>query len=374
MSSPTERVIVHVIGARPNVMKLGPLYHAIKKLENVRQVVVHSGQHYDAPLVAELFEDFDLPVADHNLSVGSFSPAQQFGEVIIRLSKILEEDPADMVITYGDVRTTPAAAIAGHHTGAAVVHYEGGLRAFNRVWSEEFHRISADAYSDLLFPTEEAARDNAIKERQSDEDVYLEGDLLCDAVRMLVERGDIEKLKKQYALEDEFIVMTAHHASNVDREETLTKIIDVVELVAQRKSVVYPVHPRPMSKLKEYGLLDRLESIKGVTHLPPLRYAEFILLVNASPVVVTDSGSLGIECQYLKKPMLFLHNHTERPGTVESGAVVVTGLDLKKVETELDRALTSGFEITCPDFLDGYSAERIAKRIDTYLRKRASTS
>ncbi len=364
-----DKTVMHVVGARPNVMKLGPLYRELSGIKRIRQVVVHSGQHYDPPLMSELFEDFKLPKPDHNLGVGDLSPGIQYGEIILRLTRLFEREKIDTIITYGDVRTTPAAAIAAHHADIPAAHYEGGLRAHNRIWSEEFHRITADAYSDIIFTTEPAAQKNVVDERKSDEGVYLVGDLMCDAARMILEGGNSEAVLHKHGIRPPFVVFTAHHINNVDSKESLERTLDVVETIAKRLPLVYPIHPRPRKRMEEFGLWERFRAVKNLTLLPPLRYAEFIHLAAASAFVASDSGSLSSECAYLGKPMLYLHPVCERVLVVECGAVVITDMQARLVETEMTKILSDGYAINRPELFDGYSARRVARILIDFFNR-----
>lgn len=353
-------LITHVVGARPNIMKLGPLWHELARSGAVRQRVVHTGQHWDGPLSGELFEDFGLPEPDVNLQVGGMVPVMQFAAVIERLAAELTAHRPALTVTYGDVRSTPAAAICSHHLGIATAHYEGGLRTFTRIWSEEFHRIAADAYSELVFTTEPTATENCERERGGSGGVHEVGDLMCDAARMLTEGMVSGEAARKYGMTPPYALFTSHHSNNVDSAGPLAEIVGIVEMVAARLPVLFPVHPRTRKNLETFGLWDRLVAIKGLSIAPPIRYAEFIRLVRDSEVVVTDSGSLCAECVYLRRPMLYLHPVNEHEQAEASGAVRVVGRDRPKVKAALDWALGSGVGICPPQTLDGRAAPRMA--------------
>jgi len=355
-------LVTHVVGARPNIMKLGPLWHELAKSGQVRQRIVHTGQHWDGPLSGELFEDFRLPPPDVNFGVGSLEPVRQFSAVIDRLADELTAHRPALTVTYGDVRSTPAAAICSHHMGVKTAHYEGGLRSFTRIWSEEFHRISADAYSEIVFTTEPHATENCVRERGSSEGVHEVGDLMCDAARMLTD-GDEGSVADKKGLGSRYAVFTTHHTNNVDTSDALADTLGVLELLAERMPVVFPVHPRTLKNLAAFGLKGRLEGMRGVVQTPAMRYAEFIRLVKGSTVVAADSGSLCAECVYFGRPMLYLHPVNERELAVESGLVVTCARDLEKIARELDNVASATRVTLKPWQFDGRTSERIAGHV-----------
>lgn len=352
-------LVTHVVGARPNIMKLGPLWHELAQSGQVRQRIVHTGQHWDGPLSSELFEDFRLPPPDVNFGVGSLEPVRQFSAVIDRLADELTAHRPALTVTYGDVRSTPAAAICSHHLGVKTAHYEGGLRSFTRIWSEEFHRISADAYSEIVFTTEPHATENCVRERGSADGVHEVGDLMCDAARMLTE-GVESSVAARLGLGARYGVFTTHHTNNVDTGVALADTLGVLELLAKRMSVVFPVHPRTWKNLSAFGLKGRLDGMHGVVQTPAMRYAEFIRLVKGSTVVAADSGSLCAECVYLGRPMLYLHPINEHAQAEASGALRVVGRDRAKIVAALDDVEGGRVRIVAPRHLDGHAAPRTA--------------
>ena len=368
MAAPIKHVM-HVVGARPNIMKLGPLWHEIEQRGVVSQSIIHTGQHYDDPLSAELFEDFQLPAPVANLGVGGLQPVKQFGEVILRLADVLLQNPPSLLMTYGDVRSTPASAIAAHHCGIPAAHYEAGLRAHNRIWPEEFHRVAAYIYCDILFATEPLAFENARNERGSAAGIHLVGDLMCDAARLVLERGIGKPSHKLPS--GSYLVFTAHHTNNVDSKAGLERVLSVIEHSCLRLPVFFPMHPRTSKRIEEFGLSERLSSIRGLTVTGPVRYSIFMQLVTGATAVLTDSGSLSVECAYLKKPMLYLHPVMERQLAMESGALALTGMDPLAVARELDRVLDGGFRMTSHPLLDGKAARKIADIVEDTLAANA---
>lgn len=359
------RHILHVVGARPNIMKLGPLWGALNAVSSVRQSIIHTGQHYDAALSGQLFEDFGLPKPDANLDTGKLGPAIQFGEIVTRLSPYLERMKPSLVIVYGDVRSTPAAAISAFYSGVPVAHYEAGLRNFHRTYPEEFNRIATDAFCDLLFPMEPASRDNLVRERRSEHNIFLDGDLMCDAARLMTQRYPAPPA--ELGLPARYAVFTSHRPNNVDALDTLTSVVAAIERLAAKVPVVFPVHPRTEARLKEHRLLNRLAANKNVRLLPPLRYSVFAPMLKGGAVAVSDSGGIATEAVHFRVPHLYMHTKTEHPLAVECGGMVCCGLDLENIEQEATRALAGGFSISVPDIWDGHAAGRIAGHIADFL-------
>ncbi len=362
MSKP---LITHVVGARPNIMKLGPLWHALEQSGKFRQMVVHTGQHWDGPLSGELFEDFELPAPDHNLGVGSLAPVNQFSAVIDRLAEVLEQDRPALLMTYGDVRSTPAAAISAHHLGVKIAHYEAGFRTRSRIWPEEFHRIAADAYSDLLLVVDNDAEASLLNEGRNPADLTVVGDLMCDAALRFASHPlppAASALKP-----GSYGVFTFHHGHSVDTPGPLGEVLDLVEMASRELPLVIPVHPRTRGRLVEFGLMDRLTGLTNTTLLPPLRYREFIPLVKHAAFVATDSGGLAPESACLGVPMLSLNPIHLHPLAGGSGGVCVCHRDQAVFADGLRNALTGKVKIQTPWQYDGQAASRISRRLTDEL-------
>jgi len=361
----TKPLITHVVGARPNIMKLGPLWHALNATGKFRQTVIHTGQHWDGPLSGELFEDFELATPDHNLAVGNLTPVMQFAAVIQRMAPILEANPPALLMTYGDVRSTSAATICGHHMGVKVAHYEAGFRTRSRIWPEEFHRITADAYSDLLLVVDYSAEARLLNEGRSQSDLAVVGDLMCDAA-LIFSKLPMPAVVGKLAPRS-YGVFTFHHGHSVDTPGPLGEVLDLVELASRKLPLVIPVHPRTRGKLEEFGLMARLTGMSNLTLLPPLRYREFVPLVKNAAFVATDSGGLAAESVCLGTPMLSLNPIHLHPLAGESGGVSVCHRDKRKFQQALSAAIAGKVTITVPWPYDGRAGRRCIDAISAYL-------
>jgi UDP-N-acetylglucosamine 2-epimerase (non-hydrolysing) len=345
--------IVHVVGARPNFMKVAPVLHALSGRPGVQQTLVHTGQHYDPNMSDVFFQQLGIPAPDVNLSVGSGTHAKQTAEIMTRFEPVVVERKPDMVLVYGDVNSTVAATLVCSKLGILVGHVEAGLRSFDRAMPEEINRLVTDQLADLLFTPSEDGDVNLQREGIPREKIHLVGNVMIDSlVRLLPEilRHTTPGLPKRYAL------VTLHRPSNVDDSATLKGILKSLLDVSQDLSVVFPAHPRTRQRITEFGLnADQLRL------LDPLPYVEFLALQRGATVVITDSGGIQEETTYLGVPCLTLRNNTERPVTVSLGTNVLVGQDAEKLRSELANILDGKAKKgTIPPLWDGNTGERIA--------------
>jgi len=345
--------ILHVVGARPNFMKAAPVLHALRKWSTLQQTLVHTGQHYDCNMSDVFFSQLELPAPDVNLGVGSGSQAQQTAEIMRRFEPIVADKKPDVVLVYGDVNSTVAAALVCAKLRIRVGHVEAGLRSFDRGMPEEINRIVTDQLADLLFTPSEDGDKNLENEGVPADRIYRVGNVMIDSlVRFLSAAARCPKngLPERYAL------VTLHRPSNVDDGFTLRSILESLLEINEELAVVFPVHPRTRQRILEFGL--RVEKLHL---LEPLPYIEFLALQRRATVVVTDSGGIQEETTYLGVPCLTLRENTERPVTVNLGTNVVVGKDRKRLNSELSRIVEgSPKRGTIPPLWDGHAAERIA--------------
>lgn len=345
--------IIHVVGARPNFMKVAPVLHALGQRKGVTQTLVHTGQHYDTNMSDIFFQQLDIPAPDVNLSVGSGTHARQTAEIMTRLEPVVIEHKPDMVLVYGDVNSTVAAALLCAKVGVQVGHVEAGLRSFDRTMPEEINRLVTDQLADLLFTPSEDGDFNLRKEGIPREKVHLVGNVMIDSlVRLLPEILCHSKdgLLKRYAL------VTLHRPSNVDHSEVLKGILKSLLEVSQDLAVMFPAHPRTRRRIAEFGL-----NAEQLQLLDPLPYVEFLALQRGATVVITDSGGIQEETTYLGVPCLTLRSNTERPVTVSSGTNVLVGQDSQKLRSELVKILQGKAKKgAVPPLWDGHAGERIA--------------
>ena len=345
--------VFHIVGARPNFIKVAPVMNALKTRKHVVQTLIHTGQHYDANMSDVFFEQLGIPAPNVNLAVGSGSPAWQTAEIMTRLEPVLLDGKPDVALVYGDVNSTVAAALVGAKLGVRVGHVEAGLRSFDRTMPEEINRLVTDQLADMLFTPSEDGDINLQKEGIPAERIFRVGNVMIDSlVRLLpaAQRQNRNRLPERYAL------VTLHRPANVDDGEILKRILQSLLEVSQDLSVIFPAHPRTRKRIADFGLqADQLQI------LDPLSYLEFLGMQSRATVVITDSGGIQEETTYLGVPCLTLRENTERPVTVSLGTNVLVGRDPEKLCSELSRVLAGNAKKgTIPPLWDGHAGERIA--------------
>jgi UDP-N-acetylglucosamine 2-epimerase (non-hydrolysing) len=348
---------IHLIAAaRPNFMKVAPLWHALSAESEFQPVLVHTGQHYDQNMSDQIFEDLGLPAPDHHLGVGSGTHAEQTGRVMIAYEKVAIEDRPDWIIVVGDVNSTAACALVGSKLHIPVVHLEAGLRSRDRTMPEELNRLVTDVLSDVLWTPSPDADDNLRAEGIPAERITRVGNIMLDSFEMVrpqIEAADV--VKEMGLATGGYGVVTLHRPSNVDSPDDLSRLVDVLNCVQRELPLVFPVHPRTAARLAETGLRSSLEK-SGVRLIEPLPYVPFMNLVLNSAAAITDSGGIQEETTYLGIPCLTLRDNTERPITIEQGTNrLATAATLPDA---LRRALAGRSAPVRPEFWDGHTAER----------------
>jgi UDP-N-acetylglucosamine 2-epimerase (non-hydrolysing) len=345
---------VHIVGARPNFMKGGPVIAALDR-RKVPQAIVHTGQHYDKNMSEVFFVQLGIPAPDYNLSVGSGSHAGQTAQIMTRVEEVVLKERPDLVLVYGDVNSTVAAAFVCAKLGIKVGHVEAGLRSFERTMPEEINRLVTDQISDLLFTPSEDGNRNLEHEGVAKEKIFLVGNAMIDTLQRLLplaKAPEIPGLNGQYAL------VTLHRPSNVDDPQMLTQIVEALVNIAQEIPVVFPVHPRTRQRL---STIKHQPSTKPLCLLEPIGYLEFLALQKNATVVITDSGGIQEETTYLGVPCLTVRDNTERPVTVELGTNVLVGRDMQLLRAEVGKILDGpGKRGQVPPLWDGKAGERIA--------------
>lgn len=346
--------VLHVVGARPNFMKAAPVIHALDQRQQVRQSLVHTGQHYDANMSDVFFSQLDMPAPDVNLEVGSGSHARQTAEIMIRLEPVLLERWPDIVLVYGDVNSTVAAALVCSKLLIRVGHVEAGLRSFDPGMPEEINRIVTDRLANLLFTPSADGDENLQREGVAAEKIHRVGNVMIDSlIRLLPAALRCSK----NGLPDRFALVTLHRPSNVDDPATLKNILDSLLKVSEGLDVIFPVHPRTRQRISEFGT-----DTAKLHLLDPLPYIEFLALQQRATAVITDSGGIQEETTYLGVPCLTLRGNTERPVTVTVGTNTLIGSDHKKLHSELAKIVEGKAKSgTIPPLWDGHAGERIAE-------------
>ena len=358
-----------VVGTRPEIIKMAPVYFAIKKT-SMRPRLVHSGQHYDYKMSKVFFEELELPEPDAFLNVGSGSPGQQTGEAIAKFEHEFSDPRPDCVLVEGDTNTVLAGAIAAMKKHVRVGHVEAGLRSYDLRMPEELNRRLTDHASDYLFaPTEDSVK--ILKGESVWGKVFKTGNTVIDATMLYLPKA----MKKTNIMWDvpwkNFALATLHRAESVDNPETLDHMMKVLDQCPL--PVVLPLHPRTDLRLREFNLKERVERSKNIKLLAPQGYFDMLVLMKNSNFVITDSGGIQEEATspVMKKKVFVMRKSTERPEAVRAGYCDVVGTDSKKVLKALNRFADdpkTKFK-TCP-YGKGDSGERIASILKKELRQR----
>ncbi|HET9085924.1 MAG TPA: UDP-N-acetylglucosamine 2-epimerase (non-hydrolyzing) [Acidobacteriaceae bacterium] len=352
--------ILHVVGARPNFMKAAPVFKALGKYREVRQNLVHTGQHYDFNMSDVFFQQLGLPAPDINLSVGSETHAKQTSEIIDRFESVVLTLKPDIVLVYGDVNSTVGAALVCAKLLVPVAHIEAGLRSFDRTMPEEINRLLTDQISDLLFTPSEDGNRNLKREGIAEEKVHLVGNVMIDTIVRMLPKA-MEQMPKE--LPERYVLVTLHRPSNVDDLDWLKLLLKLLDEMGREIPILFPVHPRTRERIKNTGMETR-PCNPGLSLLPPTPYLEFLALQSRATVVITDSGGVQEETTFLGVPCLTLRENTERPITVSMGTNILVGRDHARLRDELERVLAGQVKRgTVPHLWDGHAAERIAQVI-----------
>ena len=360
-------MIIHLVcAARPNFMKVAPLYHALKKEHWAKPVIVHTGQHYDLNMSDAFFEDLGLPKPDIYLGVKNGTHAEQTGRVMMSYEKVLSEKKPDLVVVVGDVNSTMAATIAASKLGIKVAHLEAGLRSFDRSMPEEINRLVTDVLADMLWTPSRDGSENLIKEGISPDKIQFVGNIMIDSLEMLREKIEAQDSYRTFNLEaGGYGIVTLHRPSNVDDPVVLQNICAIIVKIAEKMPLIFPVHPRTRKKMEENHLLSGLGSSKKLFLPDPLNYVRFMNLVFNSRFVITDSGGIQEETSYLGIPCLTIRKNTERPITITHGTNQLCELsDLKRKTDEINQGRVQ--KKNAIELWDGKTAERIVEILRNY--------
>ncbi len=352
--------VLHVVGARPNFMKVAPVIAALKRSVSVKQMLVHTGQHYDESLSKYFFEDLGLPKPDLDLGVGSAPHGIQTGRVMIALEPILERHRPDWILTVGDVNSTLAAAIVASKMGIRIAHVEAGLRSRNWEMPEEINRVLTDRLSDALFTTEHSAHENLRCEGIDEKRIHFTGNVMIDTLDRFRPRAARLKVHRRLGLDQgRYVLATLHRPRNVDDPVRLAAVLRALPQVEYECDcpVVLPVHPRTARSIRRYGLDAELN---GIQVLEPLRYLEFLSLMDDAGAVLTDSGGIQEETTVLGVPCVTLRPDTERPITLTDGTNRLFDGNLNELADVVSEAFREPRCPSRPELWDGKAADRIA--------------
>lgn len=356
--------VISVVGARPNFMKVAPLHKAFqKKAADLQSMIVHTGQHFDEKMSDVFFRQLSLPVPDYFLGVGQGSYTELTAKIMLAFEPILLREKPDLVIVVGDVTSTLACALTTQRMGIPLAHVEAGLRSFDRSMPEEINRILTDQLSDFLFTTEPSAREHLQKENIPVEKIHFTGNCMIDSLIQYEHLTSDPQLPQRWSVEkDGYILMTMHRPSNVDSPQGLEKILNIIGGISESGlQILFPVHPRTRSKIKEFGLEQKFKSCRHLILTEPLGYLDFINLMRYCKLIITDSGGIQEESTYLKLPCITFRRTTERPVTVQKGSnTLIPDLDPRITLDTVDQILDGRYKkAQIPELWDGKAAERI---------------
>jgi UDP-N-acetylglucosamine 2-epimerase (non-hydrolysing) len=350
--------IVHVVGARPNFVKMAPVIEALDRRRVFRQVIVHTGQHYDSKMSDSVLADLDFPEVDIFLGVGSGTHGVQTAKVLSAFENVLLDVEPDVVVVAGDVNSTLACALAASKLGIAIAHVEAGLRSFDWSMPEEVNRVLTDRLSDILFAHSPEATDNLEAEGICPGKVYNVGNTMIDSLRRAEGRArEAQAWTTVGMAERSYILVTLHRPSNVDDPARLQGIVGGLVDLAAHAPVVFPIHPRTRARLADDGGLGRLEEA-GVACIEPMSYLEFLSLQAGAGAIVTDSGGVQEEASALGVSCFTFRPNTERPITLTHGTNVLLGEDPAEI-AEVRPSPHAPTPCAIP-LWDGHAGERVA--------------
>jgi UDP-N-acetylglucosamine 2-epimerase (non-hydrolysing) len=359
---------IHLIAAaRPNFMKVAPLYHALAPETWCSPRIVHTGQHYDANMSDAFFRDLRLPEPAHTLEIGSGTHAEQTGRTMIAYEGVCHRDRPDAIVVVGDVNATAACAMVGAKLWIPVVHLEAGLRSGDRRMPEEINRLVTDAIADLLWTPSLDADANLLAEGVPAQKIECIGNIMIDSFEML--RAKIAKADARERFAPglaPFAVVTLHRPSNVDDPDKLAELVRALIEVSRELTVVFAIHPRTRKRLEDFGLLAAITAAPAIRATEPLSYVEFMNLVSQCAIAITDSGGVQEETTYLGVPCATLRENTERPVTITEGTNrLLKPIDLAAAAREvLAGTWPKGRK---PALWDGHAAQRAARSLRSRL-------
>ena len=357
--------LLHVIGTRPNFVKMAPVIASLRRADpGGHHVLVHTGQHYDRMMSEIFLEELGVPEPDHMLGVGSGSHAEMLARVLSAIAPVLEAENPELVIVPGDVNSTLAAALACAHLRIPVAHVESGLRSFDRSMPEEVNRVVVDQISDLLFTHSPEALTNLEREGVDGGRVRMVGNTMIDSLVALEDRFRGRHACSAHGLEaGSYLLVTLHRPALVDGP-LLEPAIERLSSIAESMPVLFPVHPRTRSRLGEAA--EALPA--GLQLIDPVGYLDFLSLEADARAVLTDSGGIQEETTYLGVRCFTLRDNTERPITIELGTNELLGLDPARI-AEIPALLEDGRPVpaTPPPGWDGGAADRLATEVAGFL-------
>lgn len=357
--------IFHVVGARPNFMKVAPILREVDRYPGMQSVLVHTGQHYDEQMSKIFFDDLKMPVPDEFLGIGSGSHAVQTGKAMIALEDSMMRHRPDLVVVVGDVNSTLAGALAAAKLQIPIAHVEAGLRSCDRTMPEEINRICTDSISSLFFTTSQTASTNLIREGIQPRQIHFVGNVMIDSLMHHIEHAKGSAVLEELNIQAQsYALLTLHHPENVDNPNILEQLLEAIAILSQHIQFVFPVHPRTQQRLIQFGLRDRLDALSQVIQTPPLGYLDFLKLLSNAQFALIDSSGIQEETTVLGVPCFTMRDNTERPETITEGTNCLVGRNVQHIVDEVSQMLRGQAKVgRIPELWDGTSAKRIVKAI-----------
>ncbi len=362
--------ILIIVGTRPNFIKITQFKRVVKQYPNIEIKIAHTGQHYDEKMSDIFFEQFGL-TPDYFMNIPPASPNTQMAEIMLRLEDIITNKfTPDLVMVPGDVNSTFAATLTAHKMGIKIAHLESGLRSFDRTMPEEINRILTDEITDYYFITEQSGMDHLKEEKKHGKSIFV-GNTMIDTMVAFEDNIQASPIMGELNLKkNKFVLMTIHRPALVDVKEEVEKLLSLIKHLAENYKIVFPIHPRTVNNLKNFGLY---EDFKGIDHLilsEPMDYFAFQKLIANCRFILTDSGGIQEESTFRQVPCLTLRPNTERPITITMGTNKLINFDLNKIKSEILSIENGTYKKgTIPPLWDGKATERILAFIDSKIDK-----
>ena len=365
--------VLHVVGARPNFMKAAPVIEALKAHDGIRQVLVHTGQHFDAKMSDIFFAQLGMPQPDHFLGISGGSHARMTSRIMVEVERVLLDEKPDLLMVYGDVNSTVAAALVAAKMGIRIAHVEAGLRSGDRSMPEELNRLVTDQLADLLLTPSRDAGENLLREGIATGKIHFVGNVMIDSLMRCLPHA---RKPQDLVIPEEFALVTLHRPANVDDTEKLAALMRAVRDLSDTVPVIFPIHPRTRKQLEESGTAGRAPS-GAIQLVDPLGYLEFLWCLQNAALVLTDSGGIQEETTYLRVPCFTARDNTERPITIEQGTNLLVGADAGLLKEKLEMQVAwcrKECDTPLPEKWDGHTAQRIAAVVAAELQTKGGTS
>lgn len=356
-----EKKIVTIVGARPQFIKAATVSRELKSPNlSLKEIIIHTGQHFDTNMSDVFFKDLDIPMPNYNLSISGGSHGHMTGRMIVEIENILTIEKPDWVLVYGDTNSTLAGSIAASKLHIPIIHIEAGLRSFNNKMPEEINRIVSDRIATVHFCTSDLAVEN-LRAEGITKNVYNTGDVMYDAALFYSEDKNNTILQNLGVEKNNFILVTCHRAENTDNKEKLENILSALQIVANDIPVIFPIHPRTRKSIEAYNLSDYLSSLKIIS---PLSYVDMIILEKNAKCIVTDSGGVQKEAYFFKTPCITIREETEWVETLEGGANILVGSNKENI---IDRVKNINVELW--PFENLYGDGKASKKIVAHIKE-----